>query len=712
MSYQVLARKWRPRTFSEMVGQTHVLKALINALDSQRLHHAYLFTGTRGVGKTTIARIIAKCLNCETGISSTPCGTCSICKEIDEGRFVDLIEVDAASRTKVEDTRELLDNVQYSPSRGRFKVYLIDEVHMLSSHSFNALLKTLEEPPPHVKFLLATTDPQKLPVTILSRCLQFSLKNMPPERVVEHLTHVLGVEQIPFEEDALWLLGRAADGSMRDAMSLTDQAISFGEGKVLAADVRAMLGTLDHGQVYGVLHALLEGDARGVIDAVRHLAEQGPDWAGVLAEILNVLHRVAIAQALPDAVDNGQGDRDRVMALAQALPAEDIQFYYQMGLIGRRDLPLAPDPRSGFEMVLLRMLAFRPADTDDAPRVALKPVGISQATANPQPDSVAGAAHAAPAAISTAVDAPAAPLETQPATSPEPEPETVAAAVASEPVRDAVPVPEPVKPVQPEAQPTASAVVAEPPASAEQTAPAREAVAAPESAPVAVSDLPWEEQAAEPLVGAEAAAELVNPPAEIIEAIEQGAQVIAVAEPEADEADDDEPPLDYDYVEMDADAIDYDFDAVEPAVPAEAEPQPAMQPATGLAADWLALFPELGLSGMTGSIGANCTLISVEGDSWLLHLDPGHSALFNATQQRRLNDALNAQQGRNIELRIELITPEQETPAQAGARKRANRQREAEESINSDPYVQQMIEQFTAVIRAESIEPIDTPVNP
>lgn len=235
MSYQVLARKWRPRSFREMVGQTHVLKALINALDSQRLHHAYLFTGTRGVGKTTIARIIAKCLNCETGISSTPCGTCSVCREIDEGRFVDLIEVDAASRTKVEDTRELLDNVQYSPSRGRFKVYLIDEVHMLSTSSFNALLKTLEEPPPHVKFLLATTDPQKLPVTVLSRCLQFSLKNMPPERVVEHLTHVLTAENVPFEDDALWLLGRAADGSMRDAMSLTDQAIAFGEGKVLAA---------------------------------------------------------------------------------------------------------------------------------------------------------------------------------------------------------------------------------------------------------------------------------------------------------------------------------------------------------------------------------------------------------------------------------------------------------------------------------------------
>jgi len=368
MSYQVLARKWRPRTFREMVGQTHVLKALINALDSQRLHHAYLFTGSRGVGKTTIARIITKCLNCETAITSTPCGKCSLCREIDEGRFVDLIELDAASRTKVEDTRELLDNVQYAPSRGRFKVYLIDEVHMLSSHSFNALLKTLEEPPPYVKFILATTDPQKLPATILSRCLQFSLKNMTPERVVEHLTHVLTVESIPFEDDALWLLGRAAGGSMRDAMSLTDQAIAFDEGKIRAVGVRAMLGVLDHGQVYDVLNPLFESDAKTLLDVTRHLAEQGPDWNGVLSEILNVLHRVAIAQALPERVDNGHGDREQVLILAQALSAEDVQFYYQMGLIGRRNLQLAQNPRVGFEMVLLRMLALRPADTEDASR--------------------------------------------------------------------------------------------------------------------------------------------------------------------------------------------------------------------------------------------------------------------------------------------------------------------------------------------------------
>ncbi|HGK8912204.1 TPA: DNA polymerase III subunit gamma/tau, partial [Pseudomonas aeruginosa] len=630
MSYQVLARKWRPRSFREMVGQTHVLKALINALDNQRLHHAYLFTGTRGVGKTTIARILAKCLNCETGVSSTPCGECSVCREIDEGRFVDLIEVDAASRTKVEDTRELLDNVQYSPTRGRYKVYLIDEVHMLSSHSFNALLKTLEEPPPHVKFLLATTDPQKLPVTILSRCLQFSLKNMPPERVVEHLTHVLGAENVPFEDDALWLLGRAADGSMRDAMSLTDQAIAFGEGKVLAADVRAMLGTLDHGQVYGVLQALLEGDARALLEAVRHLAEQGPDWGGVLAEILNVLHRVAIAQALPEAIDNGQGDRERVLALAQALPAEDVQFYYQMGLIGRRDLPLAPDPRSGFEMVLLRMLAFRPADADGAPRTPLKDLGISKATTDPANSPVAGAASPAPVAAVAPAPVGAAPVE----------------APAAPPAAPSAP------PAAVEAR-VAEAVVEEPAAAAE------------------VVDLPWEEPApslaAEPEPEPEPEPLAVEapsiPPAVAVEAVvetvlEALPAALPVAPDEQDEQDDEPPPAD-DYYEVDMDTLAYLDAAPEPDVVVVEEPLPAAKPATGLAAEWLELFPRLGLGGLTASIGANCTLVAADGDHWHLHLDPGQSALFNATQQRRLNDALNQHLGRTLKLEVTLQKPEQ-----------------------------------------------------
>ncbi|HBP2013579.1 DNA polymerase III subunit gamma/tau [Pseudomonas aeruginosa] len=679
MSYQVLARKWRPRSFREMVGQTHVLKALINALDNQRLHHAYLFTGTRGVGKTTIARILAKCLNCETGVSSTPCGECSVCREIDEGRFVDLIEVDAASRTKVEDTRELLDNVQYSPTRGRYKVYLIDEVHMLSSHSFNALLKTLEEPPPHVKFLLATTDPQKLPVTILSRCLQFSLKNMPPERVVEHLTHVLGAENVPFEDDALWLLGRAADGSMRDAMSLTDQAIAFGEGKVLAADVRAMLGTLDHGQVYGVLQALLEGDARALLEAVRHLAEQGPDWGGVLAEILNVLHRVAIAQALPEAIDNGQGDRERVLALAQALPAEDVQFYYQMGLIGRRDLPLAPDPRSGFEMVLLRMLAFRPADADGAPRTPLKDLGISKATTDPANSPVAGAASPAPVAAVAPAPVVAAPVE----------------APAAPPAAPSAP------PAAVEAR-VAEAVVEEPAAAAEvvdlpweEPAPSLAAEPEPEPEPLAV-----EAPSVPPAVAVEAVVETV------LEALPAALPVAPDEQDEQDEQDDEPPPAD-DYYEVDMDTLAYLDAAPEPDVVVVEEPLPAAKPATGLAAEWLELFPRLGLGGLTASIGANCTLVAADDDHWHLHLDPGQSALFNATQQRRLNDALNQHLGRTLKLEVTLQKPEQETPAQAAARRRAERQRAAEASIDADPLVRQLREQFAAVVRDGTIEPLE-----
>nr|WP_225778606.1 DNA polymerase III subunit gamma/tau [Pseudomonas sp. Marseille-Q3773] len=684
MSYQVLARKWRPRSFREMVGQAHVLKALINALDNQRLHHAYLFTGTRGVGKTTIARIIAKCLNCETGITSTPCGTCSVCREIDEGRFVDLIEIDAASRTKVEDTRELLDNVQYAPSRGRFKVYLIDEVHMLSTHSFNALLKTLEEPPPYVKFILATTDPQKLPATILSRCLQFSLKNMSPERVVEHLSHVLTAENVPFETDALWLLGRAADGSMRDAMSLTDQAIAFGEGKVLAADVRAMLGSLDHGQVYGVLQALLEGDARALLEAVRNLAEQGPDWAGVLAEMLNVLHRVAIAQALPEAVDNGQGDRDRVLALAAALPAEDVQFYYQMGLIGRRDLPLAPDPRGGFEMVLLRMLAFRPADTDDAPKPLLKPVGISQATADPATPVAAPAVAAVPPAAAV-----------QPAAA-------AAAPQAPAPVAPAPPlVDAPVPPAEP-------APVIEPEPQAE-----------PEPEPVAVAevvDLPWEESepaAPEPAPApAPAPAPMQAAPAHDDEPPFDPSAYAAVGMDR-----DDDPPVDEDYYGGESDPVGFSYldelaeHVQEEAPKPVAEPLPAAKPATGLALQWLEMFPQLPVSGMTGNIAANCTLIAVEGDDWLLHLDPGQGALFNATQQRRLNEALNQHLGRTLNLRIELIQPEQETPAQAAARKRRERQHDAVVSIEQDPLIQQMIKLFGAKVRQDTIEPVEALAN-
>ena len=360
MSYQVLARKWRPRIFSELVGQEHVVRALSNALDNDRLHHAYLFNGTRGVGKTTLARIFAKSLNCEEGVSSTPCGKCSICQEVDEGRFIDLLEVDAASRTKVDQTRELLDNVPYSPVRGRYKVYLIDEVHMFSGGSFNALLKTLEEPPPHVKFILATTDPQKVPVTVLSRCLQFNLKRLPFEQIRGYLESILKREGLAYELPALGLLSKGADGSMRDALSLMDQAIAFGAGKVLEVDVRAMLGTIAQERIHDLLQLLAEADAKGVMTRVAEMAELSPDFGGVLQDLLALLHRLALVQAVPEALDDSAGDQDQVSRLASQLTPGDTQLFYQIGLIGQRDLPLAPNPRAGFEMVLLRMLAFRP----------------------------------------------------------------------------------------------------------------------------------------------------------------------------------------------------------------------------------------------------------------------------------------------------------------------------------------------------------------
>ncbi|HEU4517132.1 MAG TPA: DNA polymerase III subunit gamma/tau [Steroidobacteraceae bacterium] len=365
MSYLVLARKWRPRTFSELVGQEHVRQALVNALDANRVHHAFLFTGTRGVGKTTIARILARSLNCERGVGSSPCGECAACREIEEGRFVDLIEVDAASRTKVDDTRELLENVQYLPNRGRYKVYLIDEVHMLSAHSFNALLKTLEEPPPHVKFLLATTDPQKLPVTVLSRCLQFNLKRLPASLIAGRLFHILQAEGIAFEPPAVQLLARAADGSLRDALSLLDQMLAFGGGRVAEADARAMLGTVDRQRVVGLAERLAAGDAPGLFALVGEIDEFAPDYGQLLDEIAALLQKVALRQAVPGLSDDEVHPPELLDSLAGRMPAEDLQLAYQFAIEGRRDLDLAPDPRSGFEMTLLRMLAFRPAGASD-----------------------------------------------------------------------------------------------------------------------------------------------------------------------------------------------------------------------------------------------------------------------------------------------------------------------------------------------------------
>ncbi len=380
MAYQVLARKWRPSNFTQLVGQEHVSQSLIHALQNDRLHHAYLFTGTRGVGKTTVARILAKAINCENLKDFNPCGECAVCRDFEQGRFMDLIEVDAASRTKVEDTRDLLDNVQYAPNQGRYKIYLIDEVHMLSGHSFNALLKTLEEPPAHVKFLLATTDPHKIPVTVLSRCLQFNLKRLLPEQINQQLQFILEQEAISFESPALKMIARAADGSLRDALSLLDQAIVYGSGQVNTEAVTGMLGSVAQQPIHEVLEALATGDTQTLLNKIASLAELTPDYADILQQVLQVLHRVAINQQSAQFTD-AEFDADLIKNLSKSISPEDIQLYYQIGLIGLRDLALAPDPRSGFEMVMLRMLVFRPqSSTQSQSQPKLAPVKTSPAT--------------------------------------------------------------------------------------------------------------------------------------------------------------------------------------------------------------------------------------------------------------------------------------------------------------------------------------------
>ena len=429
MTYQALARKWRPRSFGELVGQAHVVRALGNALDQGRVHHAFLFTGTRGVGKTTVARILAKCLNCERGVSSTPCGECTACTEIDQGRHVDLIEVDAASRAKVDETRELMNNVQYAPTRAAHKIYLIDEVHMFSDASFNALLKTLEEPPPHVKFLLATTDPQRMPITVLSRCLQFSLKRLPVEQIAKRIEEILDAEGVALEAGAARLLARAADGSLRDALSLLDQAIAHGGGAVEAESVRTMLGLLDRHHVRALVERLAASDGAGLLAQVDALAGEVADFGELLAELLAALKRVAVAQVVPDALDPEDEDDEWARGVAASAPPEDVQLWYQVGLIGRRDLPLAPDPRTGFEMTLLRMLAFAPdagAASDGDGRAAAARAPAARAPA------AAGATPAPRDAVDAGMDDPE-PPSTARARSDDPDPRPAARARTDDP---------------------------------------------------------------------------------------------------------------------------------------------------------------------------------------------------------------------------------------------------------------------------------------
>jgi DNA polymerase-3 subunit gamma/tau len=591
MSYQVLARKWRPSTFKEMVGQVHVLRALMNALDQQRLHHAYLFTGTRGVGKTTIARLVAKSLNCEQGVSSSPCGVCSACTEIAEGRFVDLIEVDAASRTKVEDTRELLENVQYAPTRGRYKVYLIDEVHMLSTSSFNALLKTLEEPPEHVKFLLATTDPQKLPVTVLSRCLQFNLKNMSREHIVQHLSHILSVEKVGFDDASLWAIAESAQGSMRDALSLTDQAIAFGEGQLRESEVASMLGTVDLKRVLKLTKLIFEKNIDAIMALIQEVDDHAPDYQALMTELLSTLHRVAIAQAAPAAIDNQKGDRDALLLLAQHSQPEDVHLYYQIAAKARPEMPYAPSERAGFEMALLRMLAFSPTPAANVGELPTLTAKIARESNQP-----------------TEADD-SAPL-----------------------VSEAEQIIDPKSEVAP--------VAAEMPKTDERSA------EEPEAAP------PWEEEAhsteeksadvalePDPEKGRDLNQSLVEPAPPWEEESSNTEQLTAHPDSEAPATTESEPDV-KPVAQVPTPLVSDNPTKIDNDLTLSTEANPATWPETNLYEDpqfwWQVTLHRMGLSGMTKTVFAHSQWVGFEGDTLNLMISPNYKKIMNESHRERL----------------------------------------------------------------------------
>ena len=655
MSHQVLARKWRPGNFTEMVGQQHVLQALVNALESGRLHHAYLFTGTRGVGKTTVARILAKCLNCDTGVTATPCGECGACAEIAEGRSVDLIEVDAASKTKVEDTRELLENVQYTPTHARYKIYLIDEVHMLSNHSFNALLKTLEEPPPHAMFLLATTDPQKLPATVLSRCLQFNLKNMQPEQIVAHLEHILGAESVSADAEALALIARAAEGSMRDALSLTDQAIAYGEGKLVGAEVAEMLGTVDRGRVLDLVAAILDEDPAAVLSLVSQIAEHAPDFVSTLDELSNILHQMTIAQTVPDALDTSWPDQARIVELAARATIDDTQLFWQMAVGGRREVHLASSARAGLEMILLRMIAFRPA-----------------AVFQPQP---------------AAGDSPAK------------KPEPPVAPVALDVTPEATPIPESQTSVD---RASAASSSAEPPASLNgRAAPGSSGVAPARTPEAAESDEVTSQAAQQKDADASLFAE------EVASSEDSAAPTDLSPEPSVSQPR--EAPSKNTAASGAAAAPQ---PAISQASAQMGQAQETGEPPSGRVSltdlkmeSWPGLFDAFQFGGILHNIALNLELSEVVGQNLRFNLAERDATLLNERHPAQLAQALKRHLGHDVGAEITVADHSGHTPANHRAALAAARLAAAEQAISSDDALHALMKAFDGQIIPGSIRP-------
>ena len=684
-SYQVLARKWRPQQFSDMIGQEHVLRALINALDNQRIHHAYLFTGMRGVGKTTIARIFAKCLNCETnGVSSNPCGTCSACKDIDGGRFFDLIEVDAASRTKVDETRELLENVPYAPASGRYKVYLIDEVHMFSTHSFNALLKTLEEPPEHVKFLLATTDPQKVPVTVLSRCLQFNLKRMASTRLADYLSHILSAESMEHDKPALELIARAADGSVRDSLSLVEQASAFGGGEVRSADVESMLGRVSTDRLIDLLGAIGEADAKTLFEQVDALAEYSPDYVQITGELLSLLHRMAMLQSVPDSANEAIAGTDRLQELATTFSAEEIQLYYQIAQHARRDMPYSSDQREAFDMALLRMIAFAPQM--DIPGATLQ--GATQA----QPSAAASAA--APAAAKQS-DAPVKPTATKVS------PGRAQASNAA--VKESVPA------IATTQAPTAAPAEKK---TKKISSAARELAAA----AIAAANAPDTELPGKPGRGRVSAAS-TNPPAANSAQKDQAQKDQA----QKDQAQKDQAQSSATQAKQTATAASSITSAAPSTAPAASPASPAktVKPAVpekpfepvaleSLNVDnWAATVTQLNLSGMPKQLAAQCVFHTREGTRLNLQLEEQQEHLNTPQFNARFQTAISEYTATDVTIEIEMVKTELNTPARVFQKGEDDAMAAAHVAINEDPLVKELLSGVDGVVDASSVRPVD-----